>query len=169
MLGHYRWWYQGNGMTASTTRAGCSGLQRKAVGIMSTVKSTERATSTAWVQFPAVVILISGIFSGTQGIVALIGPNVYYTVVNGSLFLFDVTGWGWWNLILGILLILTSIALFSGARWARIVAIVLAIISSVVQLLLVPVQPWWSFIVIAIDMLIIYALVAHKDEFRTEG
>lgn len=133
---------------------------------MSTVKSTEPASSTAWVEFPGVVLLVSGIFSGTQGLVALIGPNVYYTTVNGNLFLFDVTGWGWWNLIIGILLILTSIALFSGASWARIVAIVLAIISAVVQLLLVPVQPWWSFIVIAIDMLIIYALIAHKDDFR---
>jgi hypothetical protein len=67
-----------------------------------------------------------------------------------------------------VLLVLAGIALFAGATWARVVAVVLAILSAIVQLLLVPVQPWWSFIVIAIDVLIIYALIAHGDELRVE-
>lgn len=77
-------------------------------------------------------------------------------------------GWGWWNAALGVLLILTAVALFSGATWARVVAVVVAGVSAVVQLMLIPVQPWWSFIVIAIaiDVLIIYAIIAHGDELR---
>jgi hypothetical protein len=47
--------------------------------------------------------------------------------------------------------------------------VILVIINAVIQLLLIPVQPWWSFIVIALDILIIYALVAHGDEFRAES
>ena len=46
------------------------------------------------------------------------------------------------------------------------VAIILAALSAVVQLLLVPAQPWWSLIVIAIDVLVIYALTAHGKELR---
>ena len=45
-------------------------------------------------------------------------------------------------------------------------AIILAALSAVVQLLLVPAQPWWSLIVIAIDVLVIYALTAHGKELR---
>jgi hypothetical protein len=29
------------------------------------------------------------------------------------------------------------------------------------------VQPWWAFIVIGIDVLIIYAIIAHGGELRT--
>lgn len=45
---------------------------------------------------------------------------------------------------------------------------VLVILGAIVQMLLVPVQPWWSFMVIAIDVLVIYALLAHWDERRAE-
>lgn len=138
---------------------------------MSTIRSTNNVTSTnptAWVPFVGVILLVSGIFSAIQGLVALVGPSTYYTVVNGDLFLFDATGWGWWNLMIGVLLLLTSISLFVGAAWARVVALVLVILSAIVQMLLVPVQPWWSFIVIATDVLVIYALLAHWDVRRAE-
>ena len=85
----------------------------------------------------------------------------------------DGAGAVWWNVALGALLILTAVALFSGATWARIVAVVAVVavvvagVSAVVQLMLIPAQPWWSLIVIAIDVLIIYALIAHGDELRT--
>jgi hypothetical protein len=52
------------------------------------------------------------------------------------------------------------------STWARIVAVVVAGLSAVVQLMLIPAQPWWSLIVIAIDVLIIYAVIAHGDELR---
>ena len=132
---------------------------------MSTVRETGWA---GWVRFGAIILLVSGLFSAIQGLVALIGPNTYYAVANGSLFLFDVNGWGWWNLIIGVLLVLTGLALFTGATWARVLGVILAIISAIVQLMLVPAQPWWSFIVIAMDMLIIYAIIAHGEELVAE-
>ncbi|KRA24454.1 hypothetical protein ASD65_08485 [Microbacterium sp. Root61] len=128
------------------------------------------STTTGWVgwgRFAGVVLLISGAFSLLQGLTALIGPNTYYAVTDGGLFVFDVTGWGWWNLIIGALLILTAIALFAGQTWARIVAVILAILSAIGQMMLVPAQPWWALIVIAIDVLVIYALTVHGDELRS--
>ncbi|MDP9983828.1 hypothetical protein J2W14_003251 [Pseudarthrobacter oxydans] len=122
---------------------------------------------TGWVRFAGVILIINGVFSGLQGLVALTGPDTYYLSTQGALFLFDAKGWGWWNVALGVLLILTAVALFSGATWARIVAVVVAGVSAVVQLMLIPAQPWWSLIVIAIDVLIIYAIIAHGDELRT--
>jgi hypothetical protein len=126
-------------------------------------------TRTGWVGwgiFAGVILLVSGFFSVIQGIVALVGPDTYFAVANGSLFLFDVQGWGWWTIIIGVLLLLTGAALLAGQTWARVVAIILAIVSAIIQLLLIPAQPWWSFIVIAIDVLIIYALTVHGKELR---
>lgn len=139
--------------------------------LMNTDNSMQRVTRTGWTgwaQFGGVILFVSGIFSVIQALIALIGTNAYYTVVDGDLFIFDTTGWGWWNLLIGVFLILTAIALLAGATWARVVAVILAVISSIIQMMLIPVQPWWSFIVIAIDVLVIYALVAHGDELREE-
>ena len=120
-----------------------------------------------WVGFAAFILILNGVFSVIQGFVALIGSNYYYAVTNGSLFLFDLTGWGWWNLIIGAVLALTGLALFTGATWARIVAVIAAGLSAVGQLFLVPAQPWWAFIVIAIDVLVIYAVTAHGRDLRS--
>jgi hypothetical protein len=49
-----------------------------------------------------------------------------------------------------------------------VVAIVLAILSAIGQMLLIPAQPWWALIVIAIDVLVIYSLTTHGDELRAE-
>jgi hypothetical protein len=119
-----------------------------------------------WGRFAAIILLLSGLFGAIQGFVAILAPDPYFVVSSGELFALDVSGWGWWNLVVGILLILTAIALFTGATWARVVAVVLAIISAVSQLLLLPAQPWWAMIIIAVDVLVIYALTAHGRELR---
>lgn len=129
-------------------------------------RTPPRTEWAGWVRFAAIIILVSGIFSAIQGLAAVIGPDTYYAVVEGDLFVLNVAGWGWVNLILGALLIVTAFGLFSEAGWARVTAIVLAVLSAIVQMLLVPVQPWWSFIVIAIDITIIYAVVVRGQELR---
>jgi len=121
---------------------------------------------TDWVRFAGVILIVNGIFSLIQGLAALLGPDAYYGVIDGELLVFNLAGWGWWNIAIGALTLITGLALLSGALWARIVAVILAILSSIVQMILVPVQPWWSFIVIALDLLIIYAVVAHGREVR---
>ncbi|MCT9821075.1 hypothetical protein N3K63_12380 [Microbacterium sp. W1N] len=132
--------------------------------------TTARRTGWAgWVVFAGIILLLSGLFSAVQGIVALIGPDTYYLRTEGGLWLFDVAGWGWWNLIIGLLLVLVAFALFAGQTWGRVVAVILAILSAVGQLLLVPAQPWWSLIVISIDVLVIYALIVHGRELRDDA
>ncbi|MET0854678.1 MAG: hypothetical protein ABWX62_02730 [Microterricola sp.] len=119
-----------------------------------------------WIGFAGIILILNGVFSAVQGFMALLGSNTYYLVSSGTLFLFDITGWGWWNIIIGALLVLTGVALFGGATWARIIAVILAALSAVGQMLLLPAQPWWAFIVIAIDILVIYAVTAHGREVK---
>ncbi|MET1051171.1 MAG: hypothetical protein ABWX65_00890 [Mycetocola sp.] len=127
-------------------------------------QTTESRVWARWVRFAGVIMLVNGIFSIVQGLAAIIGPDTYYAVVAGNLFLFNIAGWGWFNLAIGVLLVATAFGLFNESAWARTTALVLVVISSVIQLILVPVQPWWAIIVIAIDMTIIYALVARGEE-----
>lgn len=131
---------------------------------MSTEPTSGTSTWTGWASFASVIILVNGIVTLMQGLVVLLGPQAAYVVVDGSIFLFSRTGWGWWTIGVGTLLTVTAIALFSGAAWARILAVILAVISAAGQVLLLPAQPWWSIVVIAIDVLIIYALTVRGHE-----
>ncbi|WP_255546541.1 hypothetical protein [Glaciihabitans sp. dw_435] len=158
------------GTAASITRSAAD-QTTKVVDIMSNITHSRSSSGWAdWLVFAGVILVINGGFNVIQGIVALVGPDAYFASVNGSLFIFNVEGWAWWNLIIGALQVIAALALFfSGAGWARIVAVILASLSAFVQMILIPVQPWWSLIVIAVDVLIIYALVAHGRELRDEG
>ena len=121
-----------------------------------------------WGWFAAIIIIIAGVFDALYGLVAILMPqSSYFLVTEGGLFLFDVSGWGWWHLILGVALVLVGLALITGATWARVVAIILVAFNGLSQLALLPVQPWWSLIVLTLDILVLYALTVHGRELKS--
>ena len=82
---------------------------------------------------------------------------------------FDVHGWGWWHLITGIALILVAGALFSGATWARVVAVILVAFNAVGQLFTIA-----TAAVVVADRAharrpVIYALTVHGRELKTSA
>jgi len=126
-------------------------------------------TVTGWVGwgvFAAVVLLIAGVIDLFHGLQALIGPDTAYFVGEAGLFSLDIQAWGWWHLISGVLLILVGIALLSGATWARVIAVILVALNAIGQLTLIAAQPWLSIAVLALDVLVIYALTVHGRELK---
>lgn len=131
------------------------------------MSETEVTGWVGWGRFAAILVMVAGIFDALYGLVAVIGPNsAYFLAGTGDLFMFDVAGWGWWHIFTGALLILLGIALMGGATWARVIAVIFAILSAIGQLFLLPVQPWWSTIIIVMDIFIIYALTVHGRELK---
>jgi uncharacterized membrane protein (DUF106 family) len=65
---------------------------------------------------------------------------------------------------MGVLAFVIGVCVLAGRRWARIAAAVLAGLSAVVHLAFIPALPFWAIIVIAIDVIVIYAITAHGDE-----
>ena len=132
------------------------------------MSDTEVTGWVGWGWFAAIVVLIAGVFDAVYGLIAVLAPTSAYLVAGeGGLAVFDLQGWGWWHIISGGLLILTAIALFTGATWARVVAIILVALNAFGQLFLIPVQPWWSLIVLTLDIFVIYALTVHGRELKT--
>ena len=134
------------------------------------MSDTEVTGWVGWGWFAAIVVLIAGVFDAIYGLIAVLAPgSAYFVAVEGDLALFNLQGWGWWHIITGVLLILTAIALFAGATWARVVAVILVGLNALGQLFLLPVQPWWSLIVLTLDILVIYALTVHGKELEHLG
>lgn len=129
-----------------------------------TDNTTTKSGWAGWGTFAAIVLIVGGAIDAFHGLQALIGPNTAYFIGKTGIFSVDVNGWGWWHLILGLLVLLAGIALLSGAKWARITAIVLVAINAFGQITLIDVQPWLSLAVLALDVVVIYALTVHGRE-----
>ncbi len=113
--------------------------------------------------FAAIIMIMAGIFQALYGLVALFNNN-FYVVTPNYAFQFDTTAWGWIHLIGGVIVGLAGWALLSGRMWARVVGIILAVLSAVANFLFLPYYPLWSLTVIALDVFVIWALAAHGRE-----
>jgi hypothetical protein len=110
----------------------------------------------------AIMMILSGIWSFLEGLAAVIRGPFFVTLPHYA-YNMSVHGWGWFHLILGIVVFLAGVALFTDAMWARLVGTTLALISAVVNFLYIPYQPVWSIIVIAIDVFVIWALMTPRE------
>ncbi|SNT34433.1 DUF7144 family membrane protein [Rhodococcoides kyotonense] len=115
----------------------------------------------------SIILLTVGILSIFQGISAIAKDDLLVVGYNYT-YEFDVTTWGWVHLVVGVLLLLAGIGLFSGATWARFVAIVVASLSIIANFLWLPYYPLWSILIIAIDLVVIWA-VATWDPTRIQA
>lgn len=132
-------------------------------------RSSSRSTGwTGWIWFAGIAMIVIGAFNAIEGLVALFQQE-YYVVGPENLLVFDLTQWGWVHLIIGALVVLTGIALFSGAGWAKLVTVVLTVLNMISQMAFLAVYPVWSTIVIALCVLVIWAIVVHGDETTLES
>jgi hypothetical protein len=119
-----------------------------------------------WIVFASVMMVISGVFSIIWGIVALARDQVFVVGRRGNVVDLDYTAWGWIHLILGIVVLTAGLALLKGSFLAMVMTIVLAVLSAIGNLLVIAAYPVWSVIVIAVDVLVIYAVTVHGNELR---
>ena len=110
--------------------------------------------------FAATMLIVIGFFQAMQGLVALLNDN-FYVAGQKWVFQFDVTTWGWIHLLLGIVVALAGFFVLVGQVWARVVGVIVATFSAVVNFAWLPYYPVWGAIVIALDVFVIWALTVH--------
>lgn len=111
----------------------------------------------AGITFAACVLTMVGVFQIIAGLTAILDDQ-FFVVSRNYTFNIDTTTWGWMHLILGVLLVITAFGLFARSTWAGVTALVLAMLSAVLNFFFIPYYPVWSIIVIALDVWVIWAL-----------
>lgn len=130
-------------------------------------ESTERMTGWAgWVAFAGVMLIVVGCIQAIQGLVALFYRSYYLVGPNGLVVSVDYTAWGWVHLALGIVAVAVGIGLFYGNIVARVAGVALAVLSAILNVLFIAAYPVWSVIVVAVDIIVIYAIVVHGRELK---
>jgi hypothetical protein len=121
---------------------------------------------TGWVVFAGVMMLMIGTFQAIQGLVALFRHSYYLVPSKNLLVTVNYTGWGWTHLLLGIVVALAGVAVIQGSMWGRVVGVVLAGVSALVNLAFLSAFPLWSLIIISMDTVVMYALIVHGAETK---
>jgi hypothetical protein len=113
----------------------------------------------------AVLMIFGGIMAIFEGVAAIAKDAVFVTTPNYT-FQFSLTSWGFIHIILGALVAVAGLALFSGILWARVVGVVLAGLSMLANFMWLPYAPVWAIVLIAVDAFIIWALCAPRTDAR---
>ena len=121
---------------------------------------------TGWVGFGGAMMILIGTFGAIEGLVALLKTDYYLVTKNGLLVTTNYTTWGWTHLILGVIVAAVGFGVLAGRTWARVLGIGLVMINAIVNLAFLSAYPVWATIMIAMDVVVIYALAAHGGDVR---
>jgi hypothetical protein len=117
-----------------------------------------------WVAFAATMLFIVGVLNVIYGIAAI--DNSKFFVHNAKYVFSDLNTWGWIVLILGVVQLFSGLGIWAGNQAARWAGILVAGLSAIAQLLFLPSQPLASLAIFAIDVVILYGLLAYGGRNR---
>ena len=113
--------------------------------------------------FAGVMMLITGLFNGIEGLVALF-RNEVYVVAPEYIFAFDLTTWGWIQIVLGIIVLAAGVGVITGQLWGRVVGITIATLTILANFAFIPYYPIWSLVIITLNIFVIWALCAYDRD-----
>lgn len=130
---------------------------------------TSSGAWTGWIAFASIVLVIVGSIDMIQGFFAIIEDD-YVAATPEGLAIIDVTGWGWFTLLWGALLLLAGLALLGGAGWARWLAIIGVSFGAIAQMGFLAnypqAYPLWNITILTLQIVVLYALVAKWGEYK---
>lgn len=113
-----------------------------------------------WTAFAGIMMVMMGGWWILAGLVALINRS-FFVLTQDYIFKFSTVTWGWIHLIVGALVLAAGLSLFSGAVWARVVGVIIALIAGLVAFAWLPWYPIWAILFITVSASVIWALTAH--------
>ncbi len=117
-----------------------------------------------WVLFAGVMISIVGIINFIYGIAAIANSKFY---VGGAVYIIsELNTWGWVIMFTGVVQFIAAMGIFMRAQWARWVGVATAGVNAIIQLIFIPAYPLASLAIFAIDILVLYGLLAYGGRSR---
>lgn len=119
-----------------------------------------------WAAFGGVMLVIAGALDITAGVLALARPTFFVASQDGLAVALGWTTWGILHLAWGAAVVTIGLGVVAGNRAAQWVAVAFAALSVLRSALFIDVAPVWMSLAMALDLLVIYALVVHGRGLR---
>lgn len=119
-----------------------------------------------WIAFAGVLMVIIGTLHAFQGLIAIFKDEYFVISDSGLAVSLDFTAWGWTHLVVGTIVVIAGLCVMAGQMWARIVGVLLAAWSILVNVAFLAAYPFWSLIMIALAVVVIMALTVHGSEIK---
>jgi hypothetical protein len=111
-----------------------------------------------------IVLLTAGIMRVFDGIWLIHNSNAPLYSLTGALLGTSFKTYGWIYLAVGVVLILSGLALASGSEIARWIGVFAGSVLAITAIWWVPYSPVWALLYVAIGIGLIYALVAYGGD-----
>jgi hypothetical protein len=118
-----------------------------------------------WVTFAAVIAGIVGVYNVLSGIAAISKDDAFQKGAE-VLYGIDLTAWGWFWLILGIGQLVVAWLIYARHPLGQMLGLLWAFIVASLSVFTLFVAPAYSLAILGINVLIIWALVAHTEDFE---
>jgi hypothetical protein len=123
------------------------------------------AGRSAWITFAGVVALVAGGYNALSGIAALADDDTVAAQASEVLYGIDLTAWGWFWLIVGVVQIITGVLIFQRNAWGLWLGAAFASLSAMLTVFVMFVFPLWAIAVLTLDFLVLFGLLTRSDEF----
>jgi hypothetical protein len=141
-------------------------LRSEEDSFMATVQHQQATGWVGWIGFASFMMALVGIAHIIYGIGALASGS-WYLYSSGTAYLLSSTdAWGWSMIAGGALLLMTSYLVLQGNMFGRVIGSLLVLGSLVANVSLLPLAPVWSIIAIFLDVMVLYAIMAHGSEMK---
>jgi hypothetical protein len=125
-------------------------------------RESGKTSYSGWAAFAGVVMFLVGSLNALWGLGGILNDDVVVVGGQGAI-IADITTWGWVHLILGSIVALTGVGLLVGNEAARLVGIFVVSLNAIAQIVWFPAAPLWAFLIIVLDVTIIYQLTVRWD------
>ena len=109
--------------------------------------------------FASVLLVILGCFNLIYGIAAIANSHVF--VANAHYVFGSLRTWGWITLIIGVLQLLAAAGVVAGNQLARWFGVAVLGLNAIDQMFFIPAFPFWSLVIIAVDVVALYGLCVY--------
>jgi len=130
-------------------------------------RSHEQGRGYGLVLFASILLLVIGCFNLIYGIAAVAQAHVF--VAHAHFVFGDLRSWGWITLIFGCLQLLAAAGVLAGSQAARWFAVAVIALNAIDQMFFIPAYPFWSILIIAMDVIALYGLCAYGSRANLEA
>ena len=122
----------------------------------------QQSEAGGWRDFAGWMFLLAGFWNSISGVAAL-ARKEYFNEAGLLYQHLQSTGWVW--LLLGIAQLIVGVLIIGGSKVGRWTGLILAVLGATIWMFSIGAYPFWGFLVITIELLIIYGLAVHGEEF----